>query len=350
MPETLPIKYRAFLSYAHADKRWAWWLHDRPEAFAIAKELRGRETRPGPVPASLKPIVLDRGNFAGGSTLTEATVAALDASAALIVVCSPVAAGRPAVGEEVRLFRFRHPDRPVIPVIVDGTHPDYFPPALRFALNWSARRQSPSSAPTCARAVTAAHWGLPRWLPGCSASTVPMTSTGARRGGSARARERERRSRWCSSLWRRGAGSSIGRAASSAPRLFSSRRKNPPRWPSPTRCSAPIPPRPPRRRQGESRRRPHRHPAIGGGRRHRLCQGLRAAEGGQGRRGGAAADRRRRGQETPRRRRDQIVRQGLPPSRRHRRTGSCMPRLLGWTRMMWRGCSSLRGSSSRRAR
>ena len=49
-------------------------------------------------------------------------------------MCSTVAATRPAVNEEVRLFRSRHPDRPVIPVIIEGTYPANFPPALRFAL------------------------------------------------------------------------------------------------------------------------------------------------------------------------------------------------------------------------
>ena len=38
----------------------------------------------------------------------------------------PVAATRPAVNEEVRLFRSRHPDRPVIPVMIEGTWPDNF--------------------------------------------------------------------------------------------------------------------------------------------------------------------------------------------------------------------------------
>jgi hypothetical protein len=50
--------------------------------------------------------------LSGGHALTEATVTALDASAALIVLCSTVSAGRPAVNEELRLFRSRHPDRP----------------------------------------------------------------------------------------------------------------------------------------------------------------------------------------------------------------------------------------------
>jgi tetratricopeptide (TPR) repeat protein len=52
----------------------------------------------------------------------------------VLVLCSTVSASRPAVNEEVRLFRSRHPDRPVIPVIIDGTPPDNFPPALRYEL------------------------------------------------------------------------------------------------------------------------------------------------------------------------------------------------------------------------
>ena len=86
------------------------------------------------MPKTLRPIFRDREDFSGGHTLTDATVAAIDAAAALIVLCSPVAARRPAVNEEVRLFRSRHPDRPVIPVMVDGTWPENFPPALRFEL------------------------------------------------------------------------------------------------------------------------------------------------------------------------------------------------------------------------
>ena len=132
MSAPIQLKYRAFLSYAHADASWGRWLHRQLEGFRVDKDLVGRETAIGPVPKSLRPIFRDREDFSGGHSLTEATIAALDASAALIVLCSPVAARRPAVNEEVRLFRSRHPERPVIPVILDGTYPGNFPPALRF--------------------------------------------------------------------------------------------------------------------------------------------------------------------------------------------------------------------------
>jgi len=128
------IRYRAFLSYSHADTAWAKWLHAALEGFRIDKDLVGRNTPLGPVPKTLRPIFRDREDFSGGHALTDATVAALDASSALIVLCSPVAAGRPAVNEEVRLFRSRNSDRPVIPVVVDGVFPDNFPPALRYAI------------------------------------------------------------------------------------------------------------------------------------------------------------------------------------------------------------------------
>ncbi len=134
MIASVDFKYRAFLSYAHADVARGKRLHAQLEAFRIAKDLVGRETPRGNVPKSLRPIFRDREDFSGGHTLTDATIAALDQSAALIVLCSPIAATRPAVNDEVRLFRHRHPDRPVIPVMIDGIWPNNVPPALLFEI------------------------------------------------------------------------------------------------------------------------------------------------------------------------------------------------------------------------
>ena len=123
MVDIAPFKYRAFLSYSHRDVGWDRSLH-----------ARLGDTPLGPVPSTPRPIFRDREDFSGGQTLTDATAAALDASPALIVLCSSLAASRPAVNEEVRVFHSRHPERPVISVIVDGTAPDNFLPALRFEL------------------------------------------------------------------------------------------------------------------------------------------------------------------------------------------------------------------------
>jgi len=97
--EVVPFKYLAFLSYSHRDTAWAKWLHGRLEGFRIDKDLIGRQTPVGPVPKTLRSILRDREDFSGGHTLTEATVTALDAAAALIVLCSTESASRPAVNE-----------------------------------------------------------------------------------------------------------------------------------------------------------------------------------------------------------------------------------------------------------
>jgi formylglycine-generating enzyme required for sulfatase activity len=135
MAETVAYKYRAFISYSHADTLWAKWLHRALEGFRINKDLVGRETSTGTIPKSLRPIFRDRDDFTAGQTLTDQTLAVLDASNALIVICSPPAAKSDYVTEEIRLFKSRHPDRPVIPLIVGGKPGDEelecFPPALR---------------------------------------------------------------------------------------------------------------------------------------------------------------------------------------------------------------------------
>jgi tetratricopeptide (TPR) repeat protein len=140
MPGTLDFKYRAFLSYSHSDTAWAKWLHKRLEGFPM-RGLTGRDTPLGPVPKTLRPIFRDREDFSAGHSLTEQTIANLDASAALVVLCSPASAQSHYVNEEVRLFKARHPERPVVPVIVDGKPGDpireCFAPPLRFEVDAS---------------------------------------------------------------------------------------------------------------------------------------------------------------------------------------------------------------------
>ena len=67
------------------------------------------------------------------------TLAALDASRALIVICSPASAKSHYVTEDIRLFKSRHPERPIIPLIIGGKPDDpqieCFPPSLKFKLD-----------------------------------------------------------------------------------------------------------------------------------------------------------------------------------------------------------------------
>jgi len=139
MAEPAALKYRAFISYSHADTSWAKWLHGALESFPIDDDLAGRETVMGVIPRTFRPIFRDRDEFAAGHTLTDQTLAALDQSRALIAVCSPASARSRYVNEEIRLFKSRHPQRPVIPLIVAGKpgncELECFPPCLRLKLD-----------------------------------------------------------------------------------------------------------------------------------------------------------------------------------------------------------------------
>ena len=143
MAEPASFKYRAFISYSHVDTASAKWLHRALEGFRIDKDLVGRETATGTIPNTLRPVFRDRDDFTAGHTLTDQTCAALDASDALIVICSPASAKSRYVNEEIRLFELRHPERPTIPLIIGGKPGDpeleCFPPSLRFTLDAEGR-------------------------------------------------------------------------------------------------------------------------------------------------------------------------------------------------------------------
>ena len=129
-------KYRAFISYSHRDTPWARWLHNALERYRIDRDLIGRESPAGLVPKTLRPIFRDRDEFSAGHSLTEQSLAALNASQFLVVLCSPNAARSKYVNEEVRYFKAKRGGSRVIPIIVGGepgvAGSDCFPPALRF--------------------------------------------------------------------------------------------------------------------------------------------------------------------------------------------------------------------------
>lgn len=108
-------RYRAFISYSHRDERQAARLHRRLESFRLPGSLSVRGAA-----ARIRPVFRDRDELATSASLGQAIEDALDASAALIVVGSPAAAASRWVNEEIRYFRSRHPQRPVLAFVVDG--------------------------------------------------------------------------------------------------------------------------------------------------------------------------------------------------------------------------------------
>lgn len=131
-------RYRGFISYSHADRKFARWLLRKLESYSVPKRLVGRDSPMGPVPKTLVPIFRDRDELASASDLGERIIGVLHDSAALIVICSPAAAASRWVGEEILAFKRIHGPERVFCVIVDGD-PDSsdesqqcFPRALRY--------------------------------------------------------------------------------------------------------------------------------------------------------------------------------------------------------------------------
>ena len=121
-PEVAP-RYRAFISYSHADASFAAWLHRRIEAYRLPPTDSGSRER-------LAPVFIDRAELAAAPDLTDQVREALGQSAALIVVASPAARSSRWVDQEIALFRSLHPDRPVLAALISGEPGEAFPPAL----------------------------------------------------------------------------------------------------------------------------------------------------------------------------------------------------------------------------
>ena len=63
----LAVKYRAFISYSHVDRRWGEWLHRKLEGYRVPQKIVGRVTDYGPIPRRLTPIFRDRNELAAPS-------------------------------------------------------------------------------------------------------------------------------------------------------------------------------------------------------------------------------------------------------------------------------------------
>ena len=114
------VRYWAFLSYSHRDRRVAERLHRALETYRIPPRLVGRSGPLGPVPARLTPIFRDRDELAASQQLGAAVEAALAASGAMSVLCSRASAQSRWVDAEALAFERNHPGRPLLCVLVDG--------------------------------------------------------------------------------------------------------------------------------------------------------------------------------------------------------------------------------------
>ena len=130
------MRFRAFLSYSHADTEWARWLLRRLETYRVPSRLVGTPGTHGEIGKRLGTFFRDRDELPSSGDLGTTIRAALGESAALIVVCSPAAAQSRWVNAEVEAFRASGRGDRVLCFVVAGepgsADParECFPPAL----------------------------------------------------------------------------------------------------------------------------------------------------------------------------------------------------------------------------
>lgn len=156
------IKYWAFLSYSHRDARWGTRLHKALESYRPPKQLVGKITERGPIPARLSPIFRDREELASATDLGTSINDALSRSISQIVICSPSAARSRWVNEEILAFKRLGREDRIFCIIVDGepnasdyptqAHLECFPPALRYRIGADGELSSIRTEPIAADA------------------------------------------------------------------------------------------------------------------------------------------------------------------------------------------------------
>ena len=133
------MRYSAFISYNHRDRRWAAWLHRELERYRLPKALIGRESPIGKLDRRLPRVFQDREELAASTNLAASVREALEQADSLIVICSSNGARSHWVNEEVREFtRLGRRDRIQCLIVPEADNPDgpplpageIFPPAL----------------------------------------------------------------------------------------------------------------------------------------------------------------------------------------------------------------------------
>lgn len=97
------FRYWSFMSYSHADQKWADWLYKALETYRIPKGIKSAYA--SNLPKRLYPIFRDVDELPGSSDLGAKLKEALEASRTLIVLCSPSAAQSKWVNEEIGIFQ-----------------------------------------------------------------------------------------------------------------------------------------------------------------------------------------------------------------------------------------------------
>lgn len=139
------FRYRAFISYSHADQAAAKWLHRALESYRVPARLIGRETATGLIQKRVGTIFRDRDELPVASDLSGEINEALKATQFLIVLCSRSSAKSKWVNQEIINFKRLKGAGSIIAIILDGEpfaavlpgreEEECFCPALRFQVD-----------------------------------------------------------------------------------------------------------------------------------------------------------------------------------------------------------------------
>ena len=153
------FRYVAFISYNHADRRTARWLHRAIETYKLPAKIRRSQVQEQHS-TRLSPVFIDREELSSSSDLAESVRTALSQSAALIVVCSPNAARSRWVNEEIRTFKSLGRSHSIFCLIASGEpgavarsespELECFPEALRYEVRGGAITDIPAAEPLAA--------------------------------------------------------------------------------------------------------------------------------------------------------------------------------------------------------
>jgi len=123
------FRYAGFISYSQKDKVWAQRIHRALEAYRLPTGIASDQNKK----KGLGRFFRDDDELAGAPSLGDALESSLNASAALIVVCSPNSARSKWVDAEIRKFKSRGPSAKVLAIIVDGEPDSDDPEVMCFA-------------------------------------------------------------------------------------------------------------------------------------------------------------------------------------------------------------------------
>jgi outer membrane protein assembly factor BamB len=161
-PAGAGLKYWAFISYSHVDRKWGDWLHRALETYRPPLGLVGKPGRDGPVRRKNPPIFRDREELPSSASLSDNINAALGESRYLIVICSPHAAVSRWVNEEIVYFKSLGREDRVLCLIVEGEPNasdkpesgklECFPPGVRFRVDAEGRLTDQRTEPIAADA------------------------------------------------------------------------------------------------------------------------------------------------------------------------------------------------------